>query len=157
MSDDKKLSLPEAQQHFAVECNNKTWDLIEKPGRTPEEDVEMIHQVHTSCWHWSKVGEPVNMARGHYLAAKVYFAAGMAESACFWARKTWDQTVELGLESWDYAFGCEIMARAHAAAGEKDKHEELYRKAQDAIAGLDKGERELCQGELDRGPWFGMK
>lgn len=157
MAEEKTMSLPEAHQHFAVECNNRTWDLIEKPDRTPEEDVEMIHQAHASCRHWSAVGEPVNLVRGHYVVAKVYFAVGMTEPARFWARKTWEQTVELGLESWDYAFACEIMARAHAAAGEKDQHEELYRKAQDAVAGLGEGERELCQGELDRGPWFGMK
>ncbi len=157
MAEEKKMDLSEAHQYFAVECNNKTWDLLDKTERTPDEEIEMIHQVHASCWHWSRAGEPVNVVRGHYVAAKVYFAAGMTESARFWAQKTWDQTVELGLESWDYAFACEIMARACAAAGEKDKHEEYHRKAQDAIAGLGNDERELCQGELDRGPWFGMR
>lgn len=157
MPEQKKLSAEEAHRYFAVETNNRTWDLIEKVDRTLEEDVQMIHQVHASCYHWAQVGEPVNQVRGHYMVAKVYFALGMAESAYYWAEKTWNQTVELQLASWDYAFACEIMARAHASKGDKAAFEELHGKAVTAIEGLGEEDAALCRAELDRAPWFGWK
>lgn len=88
MPEEKKLTAAQAHQYFAVESNNKTWDLLEKADRTKAEEIEMIHQAHTSSYHWSKVGEPVNQVRAHYLVAKVYFALDMVESAYYWAQKT---------------------------------------------------------------------
>lgn len=157
MAEEKTVTLMQAHQYFGAECNNRTWDLIERTDRSDEETVEMIHEVHASCWHWSKVGEQVNLIRGHYLVAKVYFAAGMREMGAFWAQKTWAQTQELGLDGWDYAFGLEIAARGAAAGGRKAEFETLHREAEEAIAALGDADRQLCQAELDRGPWFGMK
>jgi hypothetical protein len=110
MPNNKAMSVEEVDRFFAIETNNGTWSLIEKDDRSPADDVEMIHQAHASCFHWSRVGEPVNVVRAHYLVAKAYFAAGMGESGALWGEKTWNQTVEMGLESWDYAFGCEVIA-----------------------------------------------
>lgn len=157
MTEEKKLTVAEAHQIFAAETNNKTWDLIEKADRTPAENIEMIHLSHTSTYHWSQVGEPINEVRGQYLIAKVYFALNMLESACFWAEKTWNETVEMGLSSWDYVFGCEIMARVHASRANKEGFDELHAKAATAIGKLGPQDAVLCKGELDRGPWFGMK
>lgn len=157
MQEEKKLTAQEAHQFFAGDTNNRTWDLIEKNDRTSDEAVRMIHQSHASAYHWSVAGEPVNLVRAHYLVAKAYFAVEMLEPAVFWAEKAWNSTVELGLDSWDYAFGCEIMARAHAATGNQSGFQDLHAKAVEAIGGLGKQDAALCQGELDRGPWFGMK
>lgn len=157
MADEKQMTVEKAHEYFAVETNNATWNLVEKPDRSAAEDMEMVHQAHASAFHWSKAGEPVNLVRAHYLVAKVYFALGMPESAGLWAEKAWNRTVELGLESWDYAFGCEIMARAHASRGERQQFADLHQKAISAIAELGPQDASLCQGELDRGPWFGMK
>jgi hypothetical protein len=157
MSEDKRVTRTQAHQAFASETNNATWDMIEKSELTPEEEIEMIHQVHASCFHWSKVGEPVHMVRGHYMVAKVYFALDMKESARYWAEKAFSQAKELGLTSWDYAFVCEIMARAHGAAGDREAFAKLHKEAEKTIAELDTGDAALCRGELDRGPWYGMK
>ena len=67
MTDDEKL-----HKQFAVDLFNATWDLLEKPARTKEEDDEMIHSAHASRYHWGKVGEPVNLARGEWQVARVY-------------------------------------------------------------------------------------
>lgn len=157
MSDDTRLTITEAHRHFAVACNNATWDLLEKGDRTETETIEMIHQAHASCWHWSNAGEPVNMVRGHYLVAKVLFAAGMNEAGVHWARRCWEQTQEQGLESWDFAFGREIIARAAAAAGDRDEFARLHALAAEAIDGLSDEDRSICLSELERGPWFGMR
>lgn len=156
MSDEKRLTVEDAHRYFAVACNNATWDLLEKDDRTGEQTIEMMHQAHASCWHWSRVGEPVNLVRGHYLVAKAAFAAGLRETGAHWARICWDETERLGLTSWDYAFGCEIIARAAAASGERAEFSRLIAKAQEAIAGLDEQDRSICEGELRREPWFGF-
>ena len=99
----------------------------------------------------------MRVGRGHYLVAKVHFAVNLVESGYYWAEKTWNQTQQLELTSWDYAFGCEIMARAHASRGNREGFDELHRMAVTAIEGLAKEDADLCRGELDRQPWFGMK
>lgn len=99
----------------------------------------------------------MNLVRAHYLVAKVYFAVQQPESGSFWANHVWKGTTDLGVTSWDYAFACEIMARARAVEGDKAGFEDYHGKAVKAIEGLEKADLALCQGELDRGPWFGMK
>lgn len=62
----------------------------------------------------------------------------------------------LKLQSWDYAFSCEIIARAHAAKKNQKEFAKFHKMALDAICVLsDKEDRDICQTELDRGPWFG--
>lgn len=35
---------------------NDVWALLEKPGRTPDDDARMLHMAHASCLHRSRVG-----------------------------------------------------------------------------------------------------
>ncbi len=39
-------------EKFAKASFNKTWDLLEKKDRSPEEDNEMVHTAHSSRYHW---------------------------------------------------------------------------------------------------------
>ena len=57
----------EWHKRFAVECNNRAWDLAEKEGRTPDEDSQMLCAAYASSWHWSKIGQPVNAMRADAL------------------------------------------------------------------------------------------
>jgi hypothetical protein len=158
MSDQKPMTIPEAQKFFAVTCNNNTWDLLEKEQRTPTETEEMIHQVHAASWHWSKAGAPVNMVRAHYLVAKVYFALENGPEGQYWAERCWQQAKELELTGWDHAFASEAITRAYASAKNAEAFKEQLALTQKAISDLeDEEDRSLCQAELDRGPWFGMK
>ncbi|URM33597.1 hypothetical protein LLY41_03775 [Cytobacillus firmus] len=60
--------LMEKDEHkkLAISLFNKVWDLMENPDRTEEENLEMIHMVHTSRYHWGIVGQPVNLSRGEW-------------------------------------------------------------------------------------------
>ncbi len=44
-------------KRFAIEANNRAWDLAIVP-RTPTEDREMLDAAHSSAWHWSAIGTP---------------------------------------------------------------------------------------------------
>lgn len=71
-----------AQRWFAVEFNNRAWDLVESPQPlTPAQTDEMIHAAHAACVHWLAVGNALNHLRAECLLATVYAKAGLPESA----------------------------------------------------------------------------
>jgi tetratricopeptide (TPR) repeat protein len=76
-----------AHKWFAVEFNNRAWDLVEKQERTPEEALEMIHAAHAAATHWQVVGTPLNAQRAENLLATAYLRAGQAEPALVHAER----------------------------------------------------------------------
>src|SRR2546428_14045557 len=71
---------------FAVECNNRAWDLIEKANRTPAEDREMLHAACASAFHWSKVGKPIHSARGEVTLSFAHALLGHPGMALHYAK-----------------------------------------------------------------------
>jgi DNA-binding transcriptional MerR regulator len=109
------------QRQLGVDLYNSTWALIEKPDRSAAETDEMIHRAHTSRWHWARVGEAVNLARGEWLCSRVYATVGRGEPALWHARRCVEINEALGAEareSWDLPTAYEAMARASFAAGD---------------------------------------
>ena len=76
---DVPFDVDKADRWFAVECNNRTWDLIEKTDRSVEEVHQMIDLAHAAAWHWSNVGSLLNQLRAQCLLATAYVAAGWSD------------------------------------------------------------------------------
>jgi DNA-binding transcriptional MerR regulator len=109
------------QRQLGVDLYNSTWTLIEKADRTAAETDEMIHRAHASRWHWARVGEPVNLARGEWLCSRVYATLGRGEPALWHARRSVEIDESLpadAREAWDLAAAYEAMARASFVAGD---------------------------------------
>lgn len=109
------------QRQLGVDLYNSTWALIEKPDRTAAETDELIHRAHASRWHWARVGEAVNLARGEWLCSRVYATLGRGEPALWHARRCVEINEALAAdarESWDLPTAYEAMARASFAAGD---------------------------------------
>ncbi len=109
------------QRQLSVDLYNSTWTLIEKADRTVAETDEMIHRAHASRWHWARVGEPVNLARGEWLCSRVYATLGRGEPALWHARRSVEINESMppeARESWDLPAAYEAMARASFAAGD---------------------------------------
>ena len=109
------------QRQLGVDLYNSTWALIENPDRTAAETDEMIHRAHASRWHWARVGEAVNLARGEWLCSRVYATLGRGEPALWHARRCVEINEALdgeAHESWDLPAAYEAMARASFAAGD---------------------------------------
>jgi DNA-binding transcriptional MerR regulator len=109
------------QRQLGVDLYNSTWALIEKADRSPAETDEMIHRAHASRWHWARVGEAVNLARGEWLCSRVYATLGRGEPALWHARRCVEINEAVAAEareSWDLAAAYEAMARASFAAGD---------------------------------------
>jgi DNA-binding transcriptional MerR regulator len=127
------------QRQLGVDLFNSTWALIEKADRTAAETDEMIHRAHASRWHWARVGEPVNLARGEWLCSRVYATLRRGEPALWHARRCVEINEGLAAdqrERWDLAAAYEAMARASFAAGDSASGALWKAKAVAALDGI---------------------
>lgn len=123
-------------RRFAVECNNRAWQLADKPSCTPAENEEMLNAAHAAAFHWNRVGNPLNDARARLLLGHVHARLGNAELARRFAGAS--HTYLSGIESpdWEIAFSQAVMAHAAAASQDRAGHLAHYiaaRAAGDAI------------------------
>lgn len=132
----EKLSEKEFHEKMGKNLFNKTWDLMDKKERTPDDDLEMIHSAHSSAYHWRQFGEPINFQRGEWQVSRVYARLNLAEACLYHAEKCLELTKKHDIKDFDLAFAYEAMARAYAIAGnkeEKEKYIDCAKKATDAI------------------------
>ena len=151
MMTDGKMTLDEFHKKTAVETNNGIWPTLDKEKPSAEELEEALHMAHTSRYHWSKIGQPINLARAEYMISRVCSAMHRGEPALFHAKRCLDITQDTGIGDFDLAFAYEAMARAFLASGQKGKCAEYKKQAQRAVDDV-KGEedRKICQSELDK-------
>jgi DNA-binding transcriptional MerR regulator len=127
---------PATHRQLAVDLYNSTWALIEKPDRSADETDEMIHRAHASRWHWARVGEAVNLARGEWLCSRVYATLGRGEPSLWHARRCVEIDEANGIADWDIAAAFEAMARASYAAGDPASGALWKAKALTALDGI---------------------
>jgi len=148
---DEKMTQDEFHKKTAINTNNSIWPTLDKESPTEEELEEALHMAHTSLYHWSKIGQPINIARAEYMISRVYSAFSWAKPALYHAQRCLKITEETGIGDFDLAFAYEAMTRAYRTAGMKKectKYRDLTQKATDAVKGEE--DRKICQGELDK-------
>ena len=148
---------------FGVSLNNEVWSRIDDGEIGPESPLEeresLLYSAYASALHWRKAGTVANTARGEHLISRAASAVGMPEIALHHANRCLD-LVEANpgsTEDWDLAFALEALARAEAGAGDPDRAADTLRRARRAtevVAGSE--DRAIVEGELRRGPWFGL-
>jgi hypothetical protein len=139
-------------RRLAADLFNRSWRYLELDRRTPEQDDELVHCVHASCWHWRRVGSPAHLARGEGHCARAYAALGRPEPALHHAQRCLDLTRAggEGFEEWDLASALEVMARAQLAAGDSAAaadYAELSRRELESVA--DPDDRAVIESQLD--------
>src|SRR5688572_12315447 len=77
------MSLNETDQQtahrlFAAQAFNACWNLIDKPKRTREENIEMRRLAEVSFYHWSAFEghTDTNLSIGYWQLARVYTLCG---------------------------------------------------------------------------------
>ncbi len=151
MSEDEKMTVKEFHRKMAVETNNGVWPFLDKANPTQEDLEEALHMAHASRYHWSKVGQPINIARAEYVISRVYSAMKRAEPAIYHAKRCLEMTEQAGVKDFDIAFAYEVMTRARALAGRKADCKKLRALAQKAIDDVKEPEdKKICQTELDK-------
>ena len=136
-------------KQLGIDLFNFVWTLLDKKERTLEEDEAMLHAAHASRFHWSKVGKPVNLARGDWQLSRVYSVLGRAEPALHHAKRTLDVCEKNAIGGFDIAFAHEALARASLLAGKKEDATRHLRVANDLTAKIaDKDDREILEKDL---------
>jgi hypothetical protein len=134
---------------LAAELFNLTWELMEQPERTPDDDDRMLNAAHASCYHWSIVGTPMNTVRGDWQLARVNCVLGRPEAAMYHARRCLQRCLAHGIGDFDLAFAHEAIARAATLAGDSElaqQHRALAHAAGERIAEED--DREIFFKDL---------
>lgn len=139
-----------SDRQLAVDLFNHVWALLEKLGRTPEDDDEMIHAAHASRHHWASAGTAINLARGEWQCSRVYSVLGRAEPALHHALRclAYTETADEA-EDWDLPFAHEAIARAYLVAGDEPRSREHAARAREFAAGVaEPDDREHLLGQL---------
>ena len=142
---------PATRRKLAADLFNRTWTLLERTDRTPEQVDEMIHSAHASRYHWGEAPdhEAVNLARGEWQCSRVYAVLGRAEPALWHARRCLEINEAAGNADWDIASAYEAMARASLVAGYLAEGATWKDKAVAALDGIaDPDDREIVEGDI---------
>ncbi len=146
------FDLAAAHRWFAVYCFNRAWEYIEKKGRTPEEDEEMIRLSLASSWHWSQRPDctDTNRSVGLWQNARVYALAGQAENARRYSLMCLAISESGGLPPFNLGYAYEALARAESVAGNHQRASELVAEARQLAAQVaEKEDRDLLLADLD--------
>lgn len=151
----------ELHRYFGVELNNETWELLEQIDESsPLLDQErLLYGAYAACLHWLEAGNEANHARGEHLIARVALRIGRTEIGLQHARRCLElvQAFPEQMADWDEPFAREALARALAATGSRDQALAELRRAEELTRKVaEEGDRNVLEGELAKGPWFGL-
>jgi hypothetical protein len=141
-----------AHRFFSADCFNRTWGLIDKMNRSPQEDQEMILLSTASLWHWTQREDctPTNLSVGYWQLSRVYAAMGQAENARHYAHLCLDCSRNCGVAPFFLGYAYEALARAEAIAEnliEMGKYLEEARRQAARVS--EEADREQLLGDLD--------
>ncbi len=123
MSDNVELDLGSAHKFFSADCFNKTWDLLDKAERTPEDDQAMIQTTLASLWHWSQRPDctDTNRSIGYWQASRVYATVGQADEATRYGRLCLDVSQGDDIGPFFLGYAHEALARAAMVSGNQEE------------------------------------
>ena len=159
MTDWNNPTLEEAHLFFAKKVFNETWDLLEKQGRSREENELMLQAAFASAYHWQKAGTGLHQQRAEWLIARVYTVLGLSDEAIRHAQNCLELTNQYAdlMQDFDRAFAFEAAARANALAGNMDLAREFHQQAENAGQEIhDNEDRKIFLDDFNTGNWYGM-
>ena len=121
-----------AHKYFSTQCFNKAWDLMDKPGRTAQDDEEMIRLSLASHWHWTQREDYTEKERSiaHWQISRIYAMLGQADNARRYGQLCLAASQGEELPPFCLGYAYEALARAESVAGNRDKMEEYLRQGQ---------------------------
>ena len=139
-----ELELEKAHRYFSAACFNRTWDYIDKPNRTPEDEQAMLAAALTSLWHWNQRPDATaeNQAVGTWQVARVLALLGEAALARRYGRLSLEASQREGVPPYCLAYAYEALARAEAAAGNRKPADDYLQLAHAAAAKVGDAETE---------------
>jgi hypothetical protein len=142
---------------MGAKTNGGVWGVLDNIEPTETELEDGLEMAYASRYHWKQVGTLTNDVRAVYMISRVFSHMKKGEPAVKYANLMLDlakKAEKADKENWkdfDMPFVYEAIAKAHAAAGNKDECSKYAKMSQDLIDKLtDKQDKEICQGELDK-------
>lgn len=148
MSQPDRATVERWSRWFAVELNNRSWDLAEQATRSDDEDREMLAAAYGAAFHRSQVGVAANDARAQCLLAHVHSLLKRGNVALQHARRALSLCEHNGLGDWDLASAHIEISRAAAAAGDDALHKQHLAMANDAVAAIAEDEDRAIMANL---------
>jgi hypothetical protein len=127
MAEKPSMDVQAAHKHFAKQCFNKTWDFIDKPNRTADEEDEMLRLCLSSLWHWTQREDctPTNLSIGYWQVSRVFALLNQSDNARHYAELSLEAASREGVEPVYQGYAHEAFARAAMVAhdeGEMGRH-----------------------------------
>ena len=121
MTETPGFDIPTAHRYFSAHCFNRAWELIEKTGRTPAEDEEMLRLSLAATWHWTQRPDctSTNLSIGYWPDRPHLCPAGSGRDARRYAQNVLRSQPAAGREAVSDGLRLRSPARAEAAAGEE--------------------------------------
>jgi tetratricopeptide (TPR) repeat protein len=146
--------MPQSEIDFhretAKKCFNEAWDYLEKKGRDPNDEQQMLHLAHTARYHWSFVGTPTNFAVGDWQISRVYAALNESRLALQFAKSSL-QICQKNNLSQILPSAYEGLARAYAIIKDYESARNYIKKAREQLGklvGLDEEDRRIYLGQI---------
>ena len=150
MSTDDPMSA-EAGWHrqVAIERFNRTWDLLDQEVLDADEEAELLEAAFTSRYHWGVVGGASPRAIGDGQIARVAATLGLADLALTYGRRSLMTVQDEGWTDFHLVSAHEVLARAHAAAGDGQARDQAVADARAALTAIDDEEdRQLLSEQI---------
>lgn len=152
MTDASKPTFDEAagNRYFSVTCFNRTWDLIDKPDRTPADDEQMLLRTYASFWHWTQRPDctPRNLSVGYWQLARVHALLNQPELSRHYGELSLKHAA--GEAPFFIGYAHEALARAERAAGDQMRCDHHLAEARNfAKQVTDAEDRELLVKDLE--------
>lgn len=138
-----------AHRHFSAQCFNRTWELIDKPDRSPANDEQMLLRAYASLWHWTQRPDCTsrNLSIGYWLLSRVHGLLRQSEQARHFGKLSLKHAE--GESPFYRGYAYEALARAAHVAHDRSRTE-YYLQAAQAQADLIENdeERQMLENDL---------
>jgi len=144
------VDLAAAHRHFAAHCFNATWSLIERQGRTPADDDQMVRLAMASHYHWTQRSDygPQPESIAQWQLSRVFAILGQADNARRHGTLALEAARAGGLVPFYVAYGFEALARAEAVGGNPGQATLYLAEARNLATTLER-DREQLVADLD--------
>ncbi len=128
---------------------NQAWDLIDKSGRTPDDDRRLLTLAMASRALWGDIGADEQWITGDWQVAHVAALTGHAGLSLDFASAAYERATKADVPLWLKASTCEGLARAHAVAGHDAERDAWVLKAKELLGQVDDADdRAVIEGQL---------
>lgn len=145
-----KEDIKQLHKLMAPALFNKTWDYLDKPERSLDDQMIMLASAFASWYHWKQIGGSIEDERGLWLIAKVLYVLNKHHDALVYAIKCLDICNENNITGFDLAFAYEMMARILLSLNKNEDARKYYKQAKDTGEVIkDTNDREYFFSQLE--------